>query len=439
MARQHDQSCNCVKSELDLFAIPPTQDQIDHGFWTDCHPVATLTDNTPIEFNLAGDGENYLDLYNTFLCMKVAITKPDKTPMVDADIPGPVNNWLHSLFEEVTVTLGDTVVSHASNAYPYRAFLENLLTFGQDAKESQLTSALWYKDKAGHMDVRKAKGDEAHNDGLVKRGELTALSEPVEMVGRLHNDLLSQGRHLINNVPVKIKLSRSKDTFSLMAPATKDYRVNILSAVLYYRSVKVKDGVTLAHQKAITMSPAKYPITRVLVKYFSIAAGMTTYNYENLFRGQMPTRIIIGCVDTDAFNGNFGKNPFNFKHRFLSRAALYIADMKTPIKALTPNHPRQNLLSYMSVFTGTGKWGKDEGCGFDRDEYSKGYTLYAWDLTADLSDMSEHFQLMKNTNIRLELRFDQPLDETTTVLVYSEFQNLIMVDADRNVTTNYTS
>ena len=424
---------------MDLFAIPPTQTSIEHGFWTDVHPVATLTDSTPIEFHIAGDGENYIDLANTFLYVRASINKPDNAALANANHPGPVNNWLHSLFEEVTVSLGDTVVSQTSNAYPYRAYLENLLSMGADAKATQLTSSLFYKDTAGHMDQRTSEQGTGTNLGLNARGVFTDGSRPVEMVGRIHSDVLLQDRFLISNVPFKVKLARSKDQFSLMAPAQEEYKVRIHAAVLYYRSIKVSDSVLAAQEKALTLAPAKYPITRVQCKYFSIPTGMTSVNHENLFRGQMPTRIILGCVDTSAFNGSFGKNPFNFKHLDLSMASLYISDMKTPIKALTPVHPDQNLLSYMSVFTGTGKWGKDEGCGFDREEYPRGYCLYAWDLTADLSDSGEHFQLMKNTNIRLELRFRTALPNTVTVVVYSEFQNMIMIDKDRNVTTNYTS
>ena len=91
------------------------------------------------------------------------------------------------------------------------------------------------------------------------------------------------------------------------------------------------------------------------------------------------------------------------------------------------------------LFTGTGKWGRDEGIGFSREEYPEGFTLYAWDLTPDLSDPGDHFQLLKNTTIRLELVFGQPLALPTTVVVFAKFQNMIMIDRDRNVTTNYTS
>ena len=38
------------------------------------------------------------------------------------------------------------------NTYPYRAYLETLLSYGPAAKESYLTTAMWYKDTAKHME-----------------------------------------------------------------------------------------------------------------------------------------------------------------------------------------------------------------------------------------------------------------------------------------------
>lgn len=42
MALIHPQSCPCVKSELDLFSVPPTQQSVEHGHWVEYHPVAPL-------------------------------------------------------------------------------------------------------------------------------------------------------------------------------------------------------------------------------------------------------------------------------------------------------------------------------------------------------------------------------------------------------------
>ena len=52
---------------LDLFSVPPVQTSVEQGTWVESHPLATLTDNSPIEFNIVGNSDDYLDLTNTFL------------------------------------------------------------------------------------------------------------------------------------------------------------------------------------------------------------------------------------------------------------------------------------------------------------------------------------------------------------------------------------
>ncbi len=59
---------------------------------------------------------------------------------------------MHSLFKQVDVYLNGKQVTPAMGTYAYRAYIETLLNYDVSAKESQLTSALYYKDTPGHMD-----------------------------------------------------------------------------------------------------------------------------------------------------------------------------------------------------------------------------------------------------------------------------------------------
>ena len=233
MAFVHRQSCEGVKSELDLFAVPPTQTSIEHGGWIEHQPITSLDSGGPIEFVVPGAGDAYIDLANTYLLVRAKVVRGVGTDIADDTPVAPVNNWLHSLFSQVDVHLNDTLVTPSSNTYPFRAYVETLLSYGAEAKKTQLTSQLWYKDTAGHMEATQENGG---NAGLVERRRHIAGSRVVEMMGRLHVDLFMQDRFLINGVTVKIRLVRSKDAFSLMAGgANPDYKVRIVDAVLFAR------------------------------------------------------------------------------------------------------------------------------------------------------------------------------------------------------------
>ena len=431
MSLVHSNSCECAKSELDLFAVPATQTSVEDGHWHHFGPISTITESGPYEFSISGSGEDYIDLGNTNLYVVAQIVQKADGSDIDAGANvGPVNLWLHSLFSDVTLSLNGKLVSGPTNAYPYRAYIETLLSYGPAAKQSYLTSALWYKDAAGHMGI-------ADNSGFNKRKAATAESATVEMMGKLHCDLFAQDRYLVNNVDVSVKLTRSKNEFCLMGDAN-DYKVKIEEIYLIVRKVKLSSSVLLAHAKALEKTPVKYPITRVQMKKFSISKGSMNYVQENLFLGQMPKRVVIGCVDTDAFHGIHSKNPFNFKHYQINFLALNMDGKQIPSQPLQPKFNNSRYIrSYLGLFSATGKMNEDEGNNISRTDYGKGFTLFAFDLTPDLSDIGT-FQLSKEGHLRLEIQFTVALENAINVIVYGEFDNIIEIDRNRQLLFDYS-
>ena len=370
MAFVHRQSCEGVKSELDLFAVPPTQTSIEEGGWIEHQPLTYLDSGGPIEFILPGTEDAYLDIANTYLLVRAKIVNGDGTDIV-ADTPvAPVNNWLHSLFSQVDIYLNDTLVTPSSNTYPFRSYVETLLSYGAEAKKTQLTSQLWYKDTAGHMEATQ---ENAGNAGLVERHRHIAESRVVDMMGRLHVDLFLQDKFLLNGVDVKIRLVRSKDAFSLMAGgANPDYKVRIVEAILFARKAVVSPTVQMAHIKALAKGTAKYSLRTVDCKVYSI-----------------PKRLILWCIDNDAYNGNYAKNPFNAKNNAINFLSVYVDGRQVPAKPLQPNIENGSYIrSYVNLFSATGKQAQDEGNELTRDDFGNGYTFFGFDLTPDTCDGS---------------------------------------------------
>ena len=115
MAFVHHESQECTKSELDLFTIPATQTSITKGQWIEYHPLSNITDTGPIEFNISGTGEEYLDLAKTQLFVKAKITKANGDNLDPNTQVGPVNLFLHSLFSQVDVSLNERLISPSTN------------------------------------------------------------------------------------------------------------------------------------------------------------------------------------------------------------------------------------------------------------------------------------------------------------------------------------
>src|ERR1700721_1997045 len=100
MAFVHPQSCECSKSELDIFVVPPTQTSIEAGGWVEYNPISSIADGSHIEFVVGGSGQDYIDLANTQLNVKAQILRGNNAPIDQTDHVAPVNLFFHSLFTE---------------------------------------------------------------------------------------------------------------------------------------------------------------------------------------------------------------------------------------------------------------------------------------------------------------------------------------------------
>jgi hypothetical protein len=436
MAFVHAQSCECTKSELDIFSVPPTQTSIESGITVEYNPIASIADGTPIEFSISGSGQDYIDLNNTQLYVKAQILRANNTAIDNTDEIGPTNLFLHSLFSEVDISLNDTLITSSNNTYSYRAYLETLLSYGSGAKETQLGASLYYKDTAGHMNDTNPHDANQHNEGYKARSVYSTRGV-FDMIGNIHSDLFFQEKYLVNDVNLKIRLVRNKDAFCLMGPAATTHKVKILDCKLFVRKAHLSPSVFLAHAKALEIGNAKYTLKRIVCKTFTIPAGNLDGSQESLFSGQLPTRLVIGCVDNRAFNGAYNRNPYNFEHFNMTQLKIYLDGQQQTIKPIETDFVNHLYIqAYSNLFSATGKLNKDEDNHVSRADFENGYALYAFDLTPDLAE-STHFNLMRTGNIRLDIKFGAALPVTVNVIAYAEFDNVLMLDRSRNVIFDY--
>ena len=92
----------------------------------------------------------------------------------------------------------------------------------------------------------------------------------------------------------------------------------------------------------------------------------------------------------------------------------------------------------MSLFSANDIENRDEGNDIAREDYPNGYAVYAFDLSPDLADEG-HFNLAKQGTVRVELKFGIALANTVTVVAYTEFENVIEINCNRNIVYDFSS
>ena len=437
----HEQSSQCLRSELDLFSLPPTQTAVDGSQWVEHSPVSTITSSSPIAFIMSGSGEDYMDLNNTLLEVKACIKTTNDSPVDAAVAVAPINNTLHSLFSQIDVSLNDVNVSSATTTYPYRAYIETHSNYGIDVKKSRLQAAMYFIDDNLTVSNPIPDSSSARNMGQKRRHGICTAKPTFDMIGPLHVDVFNQSKYMLNGVTIKVRMTRSKDSFVLMAKSdvTESFKVDILSAKLFVRKLKITPSLCLAHERILQQKTAKYPMMRVECKVIHLPQGQKSFTHDNLFLGQLPNRIVLGLVDNRAFKGDISLNPYNFQHCNLNYLAVHLDGQQVQWAPLQPSFSGSSYIrAFYTQFTGGDGISSDTGNKIGREQFVNGHTLYCFDLTPDLSSScGHHFSVTKSGNLRLELTFEVALSITGNVLVYSEFDNVIEIDKDRKMTRSY--
>jgi hypothetical protein len=442
MSKISKNSHECGKSELNLMFTPPTQAMITSGYYVDTYPLNNIDNNTPIEFEIKGSKDEYLDMGKMFLHTIACIVDEKGDPMGAVDC-APVNNLAHSLYQQVQAEFNNTPVNSPVNSYSYLAYLCTLLNYGSEAKKSHLQSCLWSKDTAGEfdnidpsiVDKQTPPKPRAYNHGFVERAKNLTGGKSFELYSRLHVDAFNTDRLLLNLVDVKIKLTKQKSAFCLIG--NDKLRVKFLSSVLYVRKVLINPDVVAAHQRLMETNNAQYPIRRTEIKNFPIVKGLSRTIINNLTNGTVPSRVIFGLVLSKSYEGDYTMNPFNFQHFNASRVAL-IVDGKEVDKAFELDYDKDIYTrAYHSLFTAISGDIGDHGLDITKEDYKNGNCLYAYDLSADLCN-SEHFNLVKIGNTRLEIDFSKGVPDNVTVVVYLEYENIIEINKNRKIIFDYT-
>jgi len=448
-----DNSNECMKSELDLFSVPPTQTSLENGVWNKIEAATgNNSDKSTVQFKIPPSGDSYLDLSETFLHLKCSIKKKSDnnvTLITAADAVGPVNNFLHSMFEQVEVKINGTSVENSNKYYAYRAYIDKIINSDQTNIDTNNQNELFYLDTAGKFESVDLKNDDDEyefseanksvkfkkkgaikvNDGFLKRKQRFIDSNgEVELCGKIHLNLSTLNKYILNNVEVTITLTRSSPVFSLMGSiANTEFLIYIDTSYLRYRCVKFNPSIGIAHALALEKTNAKYQFKDIKMNSGSIKEGAQKLTLTNIHSGFIPNKIVIGFVDGAAYSGSSNLNPFNFQHFDLEKILIKVGGKNIPYhEDLEFDYKKKKYaLAYNTLFQAL-----DKPC-INYSDYMGGYTLYCFNLTPDLCSMN-NFNTQTIGDLQIELKFAEKTEpKTIEAIVYLEFDNIIEISKQR--------
>ena len=418
-----------ASSGLALFDQPIIDSSLLQGKFITIYPSSVLQDNGPFDFIIPSDGQDFTDLPFTRLEGCIEILNLAGATLTETDINAYVNLLPQSLFKQIEVSVNNTQIADLSTpTYAFKSYIETVLTYPKDAKDTTLLLEHFNKDTLEKENIFTLLNSISFN----KRNQF-AKKGKIYFSMLLHIDFFHSTKLLLPGCEIKLKFIRNSDTFSLLGD-TLQAKIKFHELKLMIRRVTVEPTIASKIEDAINKTPAIYPITQSKIKTFLIPKDVRQERISNIFRGVLPRSIIVGFVTTDAANGTINANPFKFEHFKLNHFQMYINGDPLLTEAFQPDFANSKFFREYRWFMDNLGWAHDkESNGVTMEEFKTNTFFLPFDLSPDLSNGATLSQL-KEGSLDVLVSFNENLAQNVQMIVFATFNELLLIDKDRNVT-----
>jgi len=422
-----------VSSGLDLWRVPKVDSSMVHGKNQTFYLSGPLKDEGPFEFIIPSESNEYLMLDKTTIYGEVEVTKSAGGDLVDADVVSTVCNFPQALFSQIKVFLNGVCINDVSTlTYPFKAYLENHLTYDINVKNTTLAATEMYiKDEVGEetdIATNAVKGGTGMNKRkvLIQKKKLCFDITP-------HIDFFRTEQLLVPGVELKLELTRSPDAFALLQSVDKTAKIKFHKLECLTRKVILDPKVAQYMENKITNNPCIYPVCHSKIRTHLLASGIQSTHISQIVRGKLPRSFMFCILDSENFEGNFDKNPFYINNAGLQSLNVLINGEPVHARPIDPDWAAGRCLKEYRWFReNTGLHGHLTN-GITLEEFKTNTCVHCYDLSPDLCNGYYKHGLEQGT-IDISLSFKAALAKNHTLLFYATFNEAVLIDKNRNIT-----
>lgn len=434
-----------ISNSFDFFSKPALGISEEESHFIKISPNTSLDNEAPIIYDFDTDYSKYADLSQMFHFVQMKIVKSDNQDLGAVPDAGagdehkvaPICNFSNSFFENVELYLNGTLIESSNNLYPYKSYLQTLLSYDTQMKGSQLQASGFYDDDGKNIDsdgVRNTmSANNCSNKNLYKRYELSKASKSFVSLSPINLDICTQGKYIQNKTNIKIRFTRAHPKFCLIAnDEAQNFKYIIERAFIMVRIVKPRESLRYAIDRSLQILEAKYPMKNVTLRYFNFPQNTATLNEPNLYSGPMPTRICLGLIESTAQAGNYKKSPFNFQPFKVQEIDLRKNGQSLTSDPLKIDVAKNDYLQpYFHLQNSIGGFLSNDSCIIPYENFKDGKFIYVFDLTSDYEHSLEQFHQPETGNLSIEIRLAEQHNQALTLIVMLEHETILTCNRDR--------
>lgn len=435
-----------IPQSLNLWEQKTTKAVVESSHIDIYNPVSGFeaVRNGSLKFNITGNN-TFINLFKSYIQFKFKLVGKSKIGD-DNDVGvklsemgksglSVVNNIAHSLFKSVKLKISNQEITISDDSYAYKTYIQLLLNSTKENQETYFRVTGWAKDTADKMDSFNT----TDNKAIMTRRNCFSDEDGVgEFFMKPHLGINFLDKCIIPFTDLELELSRhdNSDFYMMHKGDSHKYNIEISEARYWVQRYTCNPNFVASVEKMLLEHPIEYRIKDSSITNFSLPSGISNYSNDNLFySGNVPERIIIAFVMTDAFNGVANKNPFSFKHLNIQSLKLMKNGLPYPYPEIITNFqesPNSFLSAYHLFMNSLGADYNSHTTSITPDEFHKGFYMYSFLMAPDQESGTDLLTLSnKPSQIRLEIRFGEALKAPVQMLVYFENETSLQMNIKR--------
>ena len=438
-----------INPALRVFKVPPTDISVQGYRMVTIQP--TTSGINPMEFIIQAL-DDFVDLSRSYFTMELRLKKSTNDDLVANEKLWPVNNLAHSIIKQIDLYLNGTLISPQSDTYHYKAYLEELLNYDREDRKTVLAPQGWFNqvDFPAQWTATNTDSTTPYNHyrdlSANHKGALAAsVAETANYVGGVthslvftpHLEVFHTGNVLVPGVEIKMKFHfNSPSVFFNGVALAGRLHADDIKIKFHLCQLRLNETVykSLSTQRHNGKQLATYPTVRSEIRTFSMQNNLTRFEIRDLFQNRVADQLIVGLLDSRAFNGDVTRDPFCFQKFGLTSIKQIVRGEEYPYETLqlAQDSGAKDRLGYFRFLQASGAWCKKKGNIVEKEDWGhlKNCTLFMYDNVASGCADSNTLNPKQTGDVQLVLEFGAAPPNNITVLVYGEFENLLEIDSN---------
>ena len=236
-----------------------------------------------------------------------------------------VNNFEHTLFNQMNVTFNGVLMTEQNNAYHQKAYVETVLNYSREEGKTTLAAQGWVNElkvRASLTTTNAGTNDKPNTNDWDGKTGLKALTH--RLLGKAyhtfmikpHVSVFRTGKCLVPGVQIALELYvndsnmflfETPDTNTSVGKTIPTLGDNDIFVTLCLKKVTLNASVYTKLQKESSLSKTKkvqYPVVCSEIRTYFFDGNSTRWEQDNVFVNRVPGKVIIGLMNSTNYNGS---------------------------------------------------------------------------------------------------------------------------------------